>query len=313
MNWLVRGDNVVYITVLMTTYNEKIDVLRKAVDSILSQTYNDFSFLIVVDNPNNQEIIDALKCYQEKDKRIKIIINNHNVGLGLSLNRGIELINTDYIARMDADDVAVKDRLEIQLKYLSAHKNIDLIGSEVWTIDDNNNITGYTNSYVLDKNKIHNIMKYVNIFKHPTFFGKTEVFRKIKYRNLKYAQDYDFICRAIEQKYNVYNIKEKLLYYRIQQQINKDKVVLQEITADTIRKYYKKSILTNTDIVSIIDKINTNNKKIVFKAKLDIDMMLQKRKERDYIGFIKYFAKNIFISKYHRRKILNLVKYALIR
>ncbi len=100
------------LTCLMTTYNENGIILETAINSILNQTYQNFDFLIIVDNPDNSEIISVLEDYSKKDNRIRYIINKKNMGLPMALNKGIDMIRTKYIARMDADDIALPERFE---------------------------------------------------------------------------------------------------------------------------------------------------------------------------------------------------------
>ena len=63
------------ISVVMSTYKEKIDLLRESIESILQQTYSDFEFIIILDNPQNKEHIKLIKKYEEQDSRIKFFIN----------------------------------------------------------------------------------------------------------------------------------------------------------------------------------------------------------------------------------------------
>ena len=103
------------ISVIMSTYKEDEELLRESIESILNQTYKDIEFIIILDYPDN-EIHQKVICeYASKDKRVHFYINQKNLGLTKSLNRGISLCTGDYIARMDADDISLSDRLEKQL------------------------------------------------------------------------------------------------------------------------------------------------------------------------------------------------------
>ncbi|MBA3284207.1 MAG: glycosyltransferase family 2 protein, partial [Nitrosopumilus sp.] len=98
------------VTVLMPVYNASA-YLHDAIQSILNQTFQDFEFLIIDDgSSDNSEII--IKGY--KDKRIRFIKNEQNIGISATLNKGIELASCELIARMDADDVSYPKRLEKQ-------------------------------------------------------------------------------------------------------------------------------------------------------------------------------------------------------
>ena len=104
------------ITVLMSVYNG-MPYLKDAIDSILQQTFTDFKFLIF-DDASTDETSQVLAQYAQKDNRIQIVTNDRNYGLGANLAKGVEMAQTPWIARMDADDIALPKRLEMQFKYL---------------------------------------------------------------------------------------------------------------------------------------------------------------------------------------------------
>ena len=130
---------MINMSVIMSCYNERKPDIIKSINSILEQTYKLFEFIIIVDNPKNNEIIETIKKF--KDKRIKVIINEKNIGLAESLNKGISIAKGKYIARMDADDISLPNRFKIQFDYLESHPDIDVVGSNRITIDENDEIT----------------------------------------------------------------------------------------------------------------------------------------------------------------------------
>ena len=115
------------ISVIMSCYKEPMSILKQAVESILIQTYKDFEFIVIVDNPSNREIIGYLKNVSLVDRRVKMYVNKNNMGLVASLNKAICISRGKYIARMDADDISISTRLFDQLLYLE-HNNLDFIG-----------------------------------------------------------------------------------------------------------------------------------------------------------------------------------------
>lgn len=242
------------ITVLMTTYNENGDVIKQAIDSILNQTYSNFKFLIIVDNPQNLEIVDILNRYVEVDKRIKLVINEKNLGLPLALNKGIELIQTKYLARMDADDISLPDRLEKQLNYMEINPEISLIGTNVTYINYKGDVLYNRGNIATKSGQLRTVMKYMNMFNHPTFFGRTEIFKKYMYRNLRFSQDYDFTCRLLENGEKIENLPEHLLFYRVVKTSNPEKRIYQRITKQCIQKQYKKGKLSDVEINRMVDR-----------------------------------------------------------
>ena len=304
------------ITVLMTTCNEEKEIFSKALESILKQTYSNIKILIIVDNKENKEIIEQIKEYQNKDNRISYIVNEQNLGLAESLNKGIDIIDTKYIVRMDADDIAFKDRIEKQLKYAKDNPQIDLFGANVEFIDYEGNSLYKRNEHEMNTEKIKKVVKYINIFYHPTFFGKTEIFKKYKYRNIKYSQDYDFICRLLEDNRIVGNMGECLLYYRKPKQINKEKRYIQRISHLCIQNLYKKSKLIDIDLKQYVqESLNKNIKKKgkIIKGFLLHDKALNELKQKKYFKAFFDICHSLFLSKYQLIEISNLIKYEMIK
>ena len=113
------------VTVLMSVYNGK-RYLREAIDSILDQTFRDFEFLIINDGSTDSSS-DIIRSYD--DSRIRLIENEKNIGLTRSLNKGLKLARGEYIARMDADDRSMPERLEKEILFLDKNKNVGLVGT----------------------------------------------------------------------------------------------------------------------------------------------------------------------------------------
>lgn len=120
------------ISVLMSVYNGE-PYLSKAVESILSQTFSDFEFVIINDGSADGSSA-ILRKYYKQDSRIRLV-EQQNQGLTRSLNFGLRLARGKYIARMDADDFSMPKRLEIQVDYLDNHPRCVAVGSEVMLVD----------------------------------------------------------------------------------------------------------------------------------------------------------------------------------
>ncbi|MBQ6787625.1 MAG: glycosyltransferase [Lachnospiraceae bacterium] len=201
------------VSVVMSTYKEPISYIRLAVESILTQSYSNIEFIIIIDAPDNVQLAEVLKEYQHSDKRIKIVYNEKNLGLTESLNKGLQYCSGDYIARMDADDISSKDRIEKQMKYLES-EGLDLVASNYERFFDEKE-TGDVLSFPTDYQRCKKRLRYGNCIPHPIWFAKKEVFFELKgYRDIKTCEDYDFILRAIEKGYKVANCPEVLLRYR---------------------------------------------------------------------------------------------------
>lgn len=202
------------ISVLLCTYNEPLKYLKLSIESILSQTYTNIQLIIVNDNPKREDMADLLASYAREDSRIKYIVNSSNIGLVGSLNIGLKNAVGEFIARMDADDIATRDRLEKQLEFLQI-KNYDLVGCNAIKMDEDGKEIGCLNVPTAFE-KIKEYQLYGGCVLHPTWLGKREVFEKLKgYRSVYACEDFDFILRAIQNGFKIGNMPTYGLYYRI--------------------------------------------------------------------------------------------------
>jgi glycosyltransferase involved in cell wall biosynthesis len=118
------------ISVLMPAYNAE-KYIGKAITSLLKQTFSSYELIIINDGStdNTENIIHSFN-----DKRIKLI-NQDNKGIAAALNAGLEAAQAKYIARFDADDICLPDRLEIQYKFLAANPDYVIVGSDADYVD----------------------------------------------------------------------------------------------------------------------------------------------------------------------------------
>ena len=192
------------ISVLMPVYNTKEEWLKEAVESILNQTYKDFEFIIIDDNKND---VNENFIRKYSDKRIRYIKGN-NTGIAGALNKGIEIANGEYIARMDSDDISLCKRFAKQSKYLDENPDISIVGSWFEIFPETKIIKHPTYPKYLD------ILKYCCIG-HPTIMFRKADFEKfeLKYNQKYFCEDYELWSRAIR-VLKFYNIQEVLLKYR---------------------------------------------------------------------------------------------------
>lgn len=122
------------VSVLMSVYNGE-RYLSAAIESILEQSFSDFEF-IIVDDGSNDSTWAILKKYAAQDQRIVLLQNKKNIGLTKSLNEGLKLARGEFIARQDADDTSLTERLELQLNYLRNHDEIGVLGTWVLYVDE---------------------------------------------------------------------------------------------------------------------------------------------------------------------------------
>lgn len=126
------------LTVLMTVYNG-MPYLPEAIESVLNQTYADFK-LLVVDDCSIDESRQVIRGYS--DPRIRLLENEENLGQTRSLNRGLGMVDTELVARMDHDDISHPERLRKQVEFLVEHADIAVLGTCIRWIDAEGTVTG---------------------------------------------------------------------------------------------------------------------------------------------------------------------------
>jgi len=200
------------VSILMSVYNGARD-LREAVDSILKQSFTDFEFIIVNDasNDNSPAILNE---YAAKDKRIKLINNEFNLGLTKNLNKAIRESKGEYLARFDSDDISYPDRLKMQVEFLDKNPNCALVGTWSDIIDGSGKIMR-TVKYPTSSNDVKKVLIRYNPFFHSSaMFRKSAVNAVGPYdESWRFAQDYELWLRIAE-KYDIANIPQVLLGYR---------------------------------------------------------------------------------------------------
>lgn len=301
---------MVETSVIMATYKESIQCLKQSIESIINQTYNDFEFIIILDNPDNKEHIAFINDYVCKDERIKFYINDKNMGLTNTLNRGLELAEGKYICRMDADDISELYRMEHQKKYLEEN-DFDLIGGISQMIDEDGNTIYSIKKVPTNFKKIKKCIKYNQVISHPTWFGKKEVFDKLNgYRNMPLCEDYDFTLRAILQGFKISNVNECVLKYRMtKDSISRSNLFEQYLFARYITKQYSEGKVSEVEEAKAYVKKNLSDKnaKRYLKGNERFNNALNNLEEKQYIQFIANGIALLFTSKYYLDKIFRFV------
>lgn len=301
---------MVETSVIMATYKESIECLKQSIESIINQTYNDFEFIIILDNPDNKEHIAFINDYVCKDERIKFYINDKNMGLTNTLNRGLKLAEGKYICRMDADDISELYRMEHQKKYLEEN-DFDLIGGISQMIDEDGNTIYSIKKVPTNFKKIKKCIKYNQVISHPTWFGKKEVFDKLNgYRNMPLCEDYDFTLRAILQGFKISNVNECVLKYRMtKDSISRSNLFEQYLFARYITKQYSEGKVSEVEEAKSYVKKNLSDKnaKRYLKGNERFNNALNNLEEKQYIQFIANGIALLFTSKYYLDKIFRFV------
>ena len=197
---------------ILPVYNAE-HYLKKAIDSVLQQTFADFELIIVNDGSvdRSEQIILSYD-----DSRIVYVRNKRNEGLIASLNKAIDMAKGEYIARMDADDIALPQRFEKQINHLQT-SGCAILATRVTLIDgEGNSLPDWKDDAEnLKPSQIKRFLVKDNCIAHPTVMGKAVVFKKYKYRYYqKYSEDYDLWLRLINDGLSIHKLAEPLLLYR---------------------------------------------------------------------------------------------------
>ena len=197
----------------MPVYNQQSSVLA-AVDSILNQTFKDFIF-IIIDDASSDNSLEILQTAAQKDQRIRLITNHHHLGLTRSLNKALRFVKTKYIARMDADDIALPARFQKQIQFLETHQQIMLLGTAVYLIDDSGKQIGLKRHPSDHQHLRSQILKYCP-FIHPTWMFHRSLIAEVGEYNdhFPFSQDYELALR-IASRFKTANLAEPLLKYLV--------------------------------------------------------------------------------------------------
>jgi hypothetical protein len=199
------------VTVLMAVYNGE-RYLAESIDSVLKQTYADFEFLIL-DDGSTDRTGDIIASFA--DRRIRAVRNEGNIGLTKSLNKGLDLAKGEYIARQDADDVSLQERLEREVRFLDENPQVGVVGSWVDYIDGEGRCTDTwrtPGSAAL----VQWSLLFGNCIAHPSVVMRRNLLNRWgAYRpDIAYAQDYDLWVR-LSRRTRIANLSESLYLRRV--------------------------------------------------------------------------------------------------
>lgn len=204
-------------SVLMSVYfKDNSEWLRESIDSMLNQTIPTDDFVIIKDGKLTKELDEVIEEYCQKYSDIFNIIElEENLGLGPALAVGVNACKNEIIARMDSDDISVKNRIEKEISIM-LKKNIDMVGCNIAEFTGNiENVRAYR--ILPEKNDdIIKFAKRRNPFGHPSMLlKKSKILEAGNYREYHLCEDYDMWIRMFEVDAKAYNIQENLVYMRV--------------------------------------------------------------------------------------------------
>lgn len=195
------------VSVVMPVYNGVL-YIEEAVQSILDQTFTDFE-LIIIDDGSTDGTTDLLKTL--KDTRIKLIFFEKNKGVSSATNQGFKEAKGTYIARMDGDDISVKERFEKQVGVLESNPDIIVCGGLVQYLGGNNNVIGFKETH---DEIITELLISCSICMGASMFRRETLQGYYYDETRRSGEDYEFWTR-VAWKGKMYNIQEVLLLYRV--------------------------------------------------------------------------------------------------
>lgn len=197
------------ISIVMPVYNAE-KYVSVAIKSILDQSFIDFEF-IIVDDGSTDSTSKILSDFN--DTRINVFTHKKNIGIVASLNEGIKQARGEYIARMDADDISISDRLEKQYAYMKNNPNVVICAGNIQSINHHGNIISKP-WWKVSEASINWSLIWGNVIPHPTVMMRKSALPTTMYRNYQYAEDYDLWLRMMN-KGDIVRINEILLLYRL--------------------------------------------------------------------------------------------------
>lgn len=294
------------VSVILPVFNGD-KYLAEAIESVLGQTHKNFE-LIIFDDGSTDGSLDLARSYQEKDVRV-FVHTRKNKGLVATLNEAILLSRSDYIVRMDADDICYPDRIERQLQWM-IDGDFDLVGGSVDVLEGSSIIR--TKVYREESDEIKaSILIWGRNFCHPAVLARKSLYEKHPYEDFPGIEDFVLWIRlALDKKIKVGNLAASVLKYRMHEeqvtQSGKDKqwhssnqlkvmqIVIRESNADISEQDVKAfeslvrpkkrymSLRDRTLAIGLMDKLFQSNKlsQNTMKVLLVIVYLRLKRKSR---------------------------------
>lgn len=289
----------------MPVYNAE-KYLEEAIESILNQTFNNYEFIIINDGSqdSSEKIIKKFK-----DSRIKYIKNEKNMGLIYTLNKGIDLCNGEYIARMDSDDICHPRRLEEQISYLEKNEETDICGTSY--IKFGEKIREKTIKMPISNEEIKVQVLFSSPICHPSVVVRKKVFKNIKFEEYyRGMEDYRLWSKLILTS-KFYNIDKELINYRvtetgITQTSEKYTVVMMERFKTLIKELFESlNFILSEDELNLYSIIQ-NNQGIITEYKDDTinNYILLSKKIIEQNRKINYCDENLLKERFGK----NLIK-----
>lgn len=204
-------------SVLISVYEkESVSFLKSSLNSILSQSLMPNEIVLVKDGLLGEELNGIIDDYVTRYSIIRTLQLPINRGLGVALNKGLEVCSYDIIARMDTDDIAKNNRFEKQISVFQNDPSVDVVGAWIDEFEENTSTIISTRKLPETHQKIKDLAQYRNPINHPVvMFKKAAVINAGSYQHCPFFEDYYLWIRMLMNGAKFYNIQEALLFFRI--------------------------------------------------------------------------------------------------
>lgn len=233
---------------------DRPDFFQQAIDSIYAQTLLPREIVIIEDGPIDpgvEQIIE--KCKRNSRIDIRSVRLERNMGMGIAFAEGIKAARYELIARMDADDIAVPNRFEMQFNFMQDHPEIDICGGWLSEFFDSLNDVRQVKKLPETHDQIIRYAKKRSPFNHPTvMYRKSAVLRAGNYNQARNLEDYNLWVRMLHQGSKAYNFQTNLLFFRANENMYARRggfrYYLDEV--QSLREFYRLGFYSRKDFLS---------------------------------------------------------------
>lgn len=243
-----------YSVLMSVYYGDRPDWLRLSIESIFNQTVSTDDFVIVCDGPLPKELNKVLDEYSEKNSCVHVFRLQKNMGLGIALAFGVERCKNELIARMDADDISLNCRAELELQ-LHESGNYDVVGGEILEFIDDPERPVAIRNVPEHASKARDFFIYRNPLNHVSvMFKKSSVLRAGNYQDMPYREDYYLWVRMLEKGATLYNIQKPLVLVRTGDAMYRRRAGKQMLdSCISLARYMKnRGFLTNFEYIKVL-------------------------------------------------------------
>ncbi len=294
------------ISVIMSVYNGE-DYLSEAVESVLNQTFRNFE-LIIINDCSTDRTAEILSGFAAADERVKVHTNEVNLRLPSSLNKAISFARGKYVARMDADDISLPDRLEKQFQFMEENPEVALSSCRFMTLK-NGFISSGGCGGKCDEETIKALLLVTNPILHPGIIAKTDVIKSLGYdKSFTCTEDMELWTRFVMTGQTVRLLPEYLMIYRLH-----DK----QITGTTLEKQHKEVVAIQKRYYShFLKEMNAQQEDfyihgVYFREKIDVDqfcaffrwLKAENRKTKSFTKQALNYAAFEILAEYKRKGI----------